>query len=413
MKLLYVVPSIGLVSETFVSDLLHGLVGRVPSLNVLCGECKSEEFGTELGLLVRQAPFLALARVSDRIRTRLRREPKWAAYPTLYDLQVRRILTPLLAELRPDIIFLEFGTTLARCAPPLTESGIPYVAQLHGHDVTGALAEPGYRDALARGLASAARVIVSSKHMARLAVLAGAPETRIRIIRHGIETEDIAPIPWSRRRADPPSAVFLGRMVPKKNPVALIEAFQRILAKRPEARLHMIGDGPERAGAMARAKSHGIEDAVIFHGELPRAAALEIVRQRWVYAQHSVTSYDGDQEGFGLSLAEAAVLTLPVVATRHNGIPEQVIDGKTGFLVAEYAFEEMADRMLLLFANADLCERLGEAGRRRAMSLYSPKRRLEETVATLNEVLSERTSHRYGIMQGAATSYRAAAKANM
>lgn len=75
-----------------------------------------------------------------------------------------------------------------------------------------------------------------------------------------------------------------------------------------------------------------------------------------------MTARSGDQEGFGISLAEAAALELPVVSTLHNGIPEQVINGETGFLVREHDYEAMAERLVHLLGTPDKAEKMGMAG---------------------------------------------------
>jgi glycosyltransferase involved in cell wall biosynthesis len=387
MKLLYIVPSIGVTSETFVSDLLNGLAEGIDAVDVVCGDyCSKPQPRQYQGLRIRQAPFLALTRPVDRVRIRIVKKAVWsgdAARATVYDGQARRVLEPILLELRPDVALIEYGSTLARCAPIFAAQRIPICVHLHGRDVAAAFMNGHYRDALARGLDCASKVIVASRHMARLAVIAGAAEERVRLIRYGVELDGVEPEPWRLRLARPPSAVFLGRMVPKKNPVALIEAFRLVAHQRPDARLHMIGDGPELKHAQARAATHGLGDLVKFHGAMRRSDALKIVRAQRVYVQHSVTAFDGDQEGFGLSLAEAAAMTLPIVSTSHNGIPEQVIDGETGFLVPEYDFEEMARRILQLFGDIELCKRLGNAGRLRILEFCKASRRVEQIVEVL------------------------------
>ena len=97
-----------------------------------------------------------------------------------------------------------------------------------------------------------------------------------------------------------------------------------------------------------------------------------------LYIQHSATGIDGDQEGFGVSIAEASLLGIPVVSTFHNGIPEQVLDGETGFLVPEYAIDAFADRMRRFLETPELSQKLGNAGRERIASNYPVSRRVGE-----------------------------------
>ena len=87
-------------------------------------------------------------------------------------------------------------------------------------------------------------------------------------------------------------------------------------------------------------------DAVTMHGALQHEQALEILARGWVFAQHSVTGINGDQEGLPVSIHESLAMGGPVVSTIHSGIPEAVTDGVNGYLVQEHDFETMADRIV-------------------------------------------------------------------
>jgi colanic acid/amylovoran biosynthesis glycosyltransferase len=87
--------------------------------------------------------------------------------------------------------------------------------------------------------------------------------------------------------------------------------------------------------------------------------------------QHSVVASDGNSEGMPNSILEASASGLPVVATRHAGIPEVVLDGETGFLVEERDVEGMARQMARLVMEPALAEELGRAGRKRMQESFS------------------------------------------
>ena len=84
---------------------------------------------------------------------------------------------------------------------------------------------------------------------------------------------------------------------------------------------------------------------VRFLGDLGAAEVREWMRRAALLAAPSVTAADGDAEGLPTVIVEAAASGLPVVATRHSGIPEAVGDGETGFLVPERDAETLAARM--------------------------------------------------------------------
>lgn len=152
----------------------------------------------------------------------------------------------------------------------------------------------------------------------------------------------------------------------------------------------MIGDGPEMGRVRQRISKLSLENSVKIYGELSRAEALAIVNEHWVFAQHSVTAATGDQEGFAISLAEAAALELPVVSTLHNGIPEQVIDGQTGFLVKEFDYEAMAEKIIKLLLNPSLAEQMGQAGRNNISQLCQMSKRVESIYDVLAEACKKK-----------------------
>ena len=85
---------------------------------------------------------------------------------------------------------------------------------------------------------------------------------------------------------------------------------------------------------------------ITLHGDVDDLRKLETMRGAGVFAQHSVTSSSGDQEGLPLAILEALALGIPVVSTLHSGIPEVVEEGVNGFLVREWDFEAIADRII-------------------------------------------------------------------
>jgi colanic acid/amylovoran biosynthesis glycosyltransferase len=105
-----------------------------------------------------------------------------------------------------------------------------------------------------------------------------------------------------------------------------------------------------------------------------------------VFAAPSKTAPDGDSEGLPTTIVEAAGLGLPVVATRHSGIPEAVVDGETGLLGAEGDRAALAANLRRLLADDALRTQLGAAARKHAEASFDVRRqagRLEELYAAL------------------------------
>jgi len=106
-----------------------------------------------------------------------------------------------------------------------------------------------------------------------------------------------------------------------------------------------------------------------------------------IFLQHSVTDpTNGDMEGLPVAILEAMARGLPVVSTRHAGIPEQVVEEQTGILVDEGDVDGMAKGILRLAIDPSLRQRMGQAGHRRALANFMWERNRDE----LREVMGIR-----------------------
>jgi len=165
-------------------------------------------------------------------------------------------------------------------------------------------------------------------------------------------------------------------------------AFHSVLQTHSDARLTFIGEGPLKGPLNDYVQAHKLGASVNLLGAMNQADALAELEQHHVFCQHSVTGMDGDQEGFALSPAEAALFEMPVVSTWHNGIPEHVEHGETGLLVKEWDIEGMAQAMIRLATDDQLRSKMGRAGRQRVMKLCDPQTRLDTLSQQLNSVIA-------------------------
>ncbi len=108
------------------------------------------------------------------------------------------------------------------------------------------------------------------------------------------------------------------------------------------------------------------------------------------FIQHSVAGGDGDMEGTPVAILEAAASGLPVIATRHAGIPEAVLDGQSGWLVDEHDADAFAERMLAICQNPELAVRAGSVGRDHMRTHY----RLEDRIGQLADILRQAAATR-------------------
>lgn len=108
------------------------------------------------------------------------------------------------------------------------------------------------------------------------------------------------------------------------------------------------------------------------HGGQPNEVVQQLMSKADIFLQHSMTDPEsGNEEGLPVAILEAMANSLPVVSTRHAGIPEAVLDGFTGYLVDEGDTLEMGERIVMLALDPHLRQRMGEDGWRRVKDNFS------------------------------------------
>ncbi|MFT2007749.1 glycosyltransferase family 4 protein [Pontibacter sp. 13R65] len=365
-------------SETFISDLINGLSKEV-KLTIITSD-QGESFNNVI-IERRQFPY-KYSKLTSRIFSILGHKSRMK-FDKYY---VQNTLKDFFSKNTFDIAYIDYGTTAVLLRELLEVHRIPYIVHFHGFDITSALNNLYYRNEIKSLFASVGAIVAASNHIKKLIILQGADEAKVHVIKYGIDAANFQPVSWEEKFYTTPSVVFLGRLTPKKNPIALLHAFKIVTQTIPTATLTIIGDGPLYKDVVYTIAKLDLKENVKLHGKLGQLDALAILKQHWVYAQHSVTSYQGDQEGFAISLAEASSLKLPVVSTIHNGIPENVLEGVTGFLVKEYDYEAMAEKILILLQNKDLIREMGEAGRLRVLNNFRPETRISKMLELFKSV---------------------------
>jgi colanic acid/amylovoran biosynthesis glycosyltransferase len=155
----------------------------------------------------------------------------------------------------------------------------------------------------------------------------------------------------------------VGRLVDKKGIKYGIMGVAKIVRQFPNIRYEIAGDGPLRPGLERLIEELGAASHIRLLGWKDREEVLQLLRETDIFLAPCITSDDGDQETGPVVILEAMASGLPVVSTRHTGIPEFVRDGESGFLVGERDPEGIADKVAYLLKNPDLWHAIGERGR--------------------------------------------------
>jgi glycosyltransferase involved in cell wall biosynthesis len=160
-------------------------------------------------------------------------------------------------------------------------------------------------------------------------------------------------------------------------------AFRQVLDACPEARLTMAAEGPLLGPCRQMARALGMGDAVTFPGKLTPEEVAALFSQARAFVQHSAVASNGDSEGTPVAVIEAGASALPVIATRHAGIPDVVVEGQTGLLVDELDVAGMARHMIELAKDPGRAAQLGRQARRRVEERFA----LVDSIAKLRDFL--------------------------
>ncbi|MFO7975108.1 MAG: glycosyltransferase family 4 protein [Candidatus Hydrogenedentota bacterium] len=157
----------------------------------------------------------------------------------------------------------------------------------------------------------------------------------------------------------------VGRLIPRKNHIALVRALPKILERHPETVLLIAGQGPCMWAICQEARRLGIREQLVMPGKVGESDLAALYAACDVFALPAGHDERGQVEGFGLVFTEAHVHAKPVVAGNSGGVPEAVIDGETGLLVEPDDPGAIAGAILRILDDAELAWRLGHNGQKR------------------------------------------------
>ncbi|SFB77701.1 Glycosyltransferase involved in cell wall bisynthesis [Tropicimonas isoalkanivorans] len=310
-------------------------------------------------------PYPPAATFPEHISNALRYRWRTRVDQRLGGVSEKRIRSFLLAHGVTHVL-AEFGPIGCRVSLAARRSGARLFVHFHGYDATVLPRQASWMRQYSKLFAVADGIIAPSAYIANKLVDMGCPADKIHVSPCGVALDAFKP---TERISG--HVVMVGRMVEKKAPLHAIRAFAQASKNHPEAHLHVVGDGPLKPQAEVLLSENGLSERVTLHGARPHPFVRKLLSQASLFIQHSVRAADGDEEGLPVAILEAMASGIPVVATRHSGIPEAVIDGETGILVAEFDEVGMSIAINSMFDDPVRAAHLGIAGRRKASAEFS------------------------------------------
>jgi glycosyltransferase involved in cell wall biosynthesis len=283
------------------------------------------------------------------------------------------LLARLVRELRADVVHthLVHADVYGGVAAKLRASKL--VSTKHNDDP---FRRGGFRY-VERGLAHLAdRVVTITDSLRRFTIEeVGVPASKVETIHYGL---DDLPEPWGVNAPDEvPEDARIALAVSRLTAQKGIDVAIRALSSLPgDVVLVVLGEGPDRGSLEALARELGVERRVFLLGRVPDVAA-------WL-RRTDVFVHPARWEGFGLAVLEAMLAGLPVVATSVSSLPELVVDGETGLLVAADDAAALAAAISSALEQPDL----GPAGLARAHAEFSVARMADRTAALYASILS-------------------------
>lgn len=202
---------------------------------------------------------------------------------------------------------------------------------------------------------------------------------RIDVVPNGIDVGYFFPDHTQRKKE--PTVLYAGRLVEQKDPLNLLEAFRLTLKRVPSARLKIVGDGHLKNAIEQFIRSHSLGSSVSLLAGISDIRPM--LRQAWVFALPS--AYEGSPN----VIIEAMATGLPVVATRVDGVPELVEEGKTGILVKAGDPQRLADALISLLTNETLRRSMGFKARERVLAHHVMDNMIQKTEQVLLDTIQD------------------------
>lgn len=287
-----------------------------------------------------------------------------------------------------EAVLCEYGPSGVAMMETCKKLKIPLFVYFHGYDVYRQKELKKYGKKYLELFKISRKIFVVSKDMQNRLSEMGAPPEKLVYNPCGAETELFLPC---NPAENPPVLFAAGRFEETKAPQNTIRSFASVARKFPDAKLIMAGEGSLLNKCKDLVKELKIENNVEFLGVLSHKEIAEQMRKSRAFVQHSVTTKNGDKEGTPVAIMEAAACALPVISTRHGGIPDVVVENVTGILVNEHDIESMTEAMIMMIAVPETALKMGMAGFERIRGNFSQKKSIEKLWVEIEKELQLKT----------------------
>ncbi len=281
-----------------------------------------------------------------------------------------------------DVLNVHYAIPHATAAYLAREiTGVPYVVTLHGSDVTILGSDPSYHIVNNHSVEKADAVTAVSEFMQREAYERLGIEREVKVIPNFVDAQAFSPAQCDVVKADCDECggiIHVSNFRPVKRVSDLVYAMAIVTKEEPNAKLTLVGDGPDRHGVeqlIDRLKLHRNVTLTGFRSDIPnlmRCADIGILCS--------------ETESAPLTLLEGMSTGLPMISTKVGGVLEIIQDGKNGLLVPPKHPEELAEAILRLYKDQKLRRTLGDKARKTILEKYTAEKVVNQYLETFESL---------------------------
>jgi glycosyltransferase involved in cell wall biosynthesis len=285
----------------------------------------------------------------------------------------------LVRRIAPDILHAQHATSYGLVG---AMSGYhPYIISSWGSDVIWSPHQSFLFDIMLHYNFRQADAVTATSHMLAEATATFCPPgTEVHVIPFGVDSNAFAPSPRTHQDRSPIIGT-VKTLRPRYGIRELILAFQRIANAFPTARLIIVGGGEQHTELQTLLGNLNLENRITLTGQVSHEYIPTYLHSFDIFVVPSLT----DRESFGVAAVEASASGLPVIASRVGGLPEVVLNGKTGLLVPPGDIDALANAMSRLLADPALRAQMGQAGRQFVLKHY----RWEDNAKLMEQLYNE------------------------
>src|SRR5256714_2786355 len=274
-----------------------------------------------------------------------------------------QMLVSILGRRGADMMHIYFGHTGVHLLPFIRQWDKPCLVSFHGADVAIKQEVENYVGKLRVLFDSVAVVLARSQSLADRLIKFGCAPEKIRINRTGIPLHEFSVVPREFPTDGRWQIMQACRLIEKKGVGSAIRAFAIFAREFPKAEFIIAGKGPLQPELQGLAQKLGVAEKVHFCGFLSQPDLRDLYGRTHIFIHPSETPPDENQEGVPNSILEAMATGLPIIATRHGGIPEAVTENFNGFLSDERDTKSLGRSMVALANSPELYARFSAAAR--------------------------------------------------